>query len=350
MAKSKLRSTFKTVVTALVSIVFLFAGLLICLIISQFLQSNEFSFLSIGITVGSIAIGLILSTITHNFAHYLVGNIFHYRLISYDFNEIIMIPAKKESSATRQAIYYAAGIVCNLILGIALLLVLFLAPLKLPTIILLFLVAVSFIWIITAGIQAVSYYSDGIPTDGKVLWGLLFHSDFSKYYTDNTNLFSALKIGLRPAEIPMRSYSNDAELQATDSLLVLYLYYKALDVKKASVLIKYVKLLEDNLTVIPQSIHDTVICELCYANAVMGLQQQATSYFSLMKQLPAESRSMPYYRALAAYFFYCKTNCKQALLSVSYAMEMADSCEFKGMLDLEQELLQTLLQEIAEEI
>lgn len=350
MAKSKLRSICKNIVTTLVTIVFLLASLLICLIISQFLQSNEFSFQAVGIVVGSIAISLFLATQAHNWGHYLMGNMFHYRLISHDLNEITMIPSQKESSMTRQALYYAAGILCNLLLGIAVLVILFVIPVKLPVIVFLFLVALSFTLLVTAGIQAVSYYSDGIPTDGKVLWGLLFHSSFSDCYIANNNLLAALKGGLRPGQILMRSYSSTAELQATDSLLVLYLYYKALDLKKASVLVKYVKLLEDNLSVIPQSIHDTVICELCYANAVMGLDEQAASYFSLLKHLPPEARSMPYYRALAAYFFYCRGNCRQALSAISYAMETSASCEFKGMLALEQELLQTLLQEIAEEV
>lgn len=350
MAKSTLRSILKQIVTILVAIVFTFAFLFIAFIISQFLQSNEFSFLSIAITVGFLGISLFISSLTHNLGHFLVGNIFHYQKISHNSSGFTMIPTQKETSMIRQILYYASGILCNLILGIAIFCVACFAPLGLPTIPWLFLFTFGVTLFVSACVQAISYYSEGVPTDGKVVWGLLFHSDFAKYYVATTNLFGALKTGLRPSQIPMRSYSREAELQSSDMLLVLYLYYKALDLQKASAMIKYVNILEENLSIVPKSLHSTVVCELCYANTVMGLDEQAATYFSLMKKLPADTRSMSYYRALAYYFLYCKDNYKQALSAISYAIETSDSCEFKGMLALEQQLLQALLQNMAEEL
>lgn len=348
MANTKLRAVLKSIVTLLVAIAFILALLFIGLIISQFLQSNEFSLKSIAVVIFFIGISAWIAGQTHRLGHFIVGSLFHYQLISYQLQDISQIPLQKEKNATRQIWYYASGILCNLLLGIILLLFLLLAPINMPTLLWLFLFTLSITWLVSGCLQAVSYYNEGKPTDGKILWGLLFHSDFSHYYVATVNLFTALKAGFRPSQIPMHSYEEGKELQSSDAVLLLYLYYKALDLQKAPVLLKYVKMLENNFAIIPQHLQPTVICELCYASTLKGQNTLAKSYFSLMRDFPAEERTLSYYRACAYYFFYVKGNTKQALSAISYALETYASCEFEGMLAMEQALLQSLLQNITE--
>ncbi len=350
MANPKLRSILKSAVTILVSIAFIFAILFIGLIISQFLQSNEFSFQSIAVVVIFIGVSTLIAAQTHRFGHFLAGTLLHYQLLSYNLRGISMIPLQKEKDTTKQIWYYASGILCNLILGLVTLLILLLAPLKLPALLWLFLFTLSLTWLVTGALQSVSYFNEGTPTDGKILWGLLFRSDFSHYYTSTVNLLGALKAGYRPSQIPMQSYKEEKEVQASDGIFLLYLYYKALDLQKASIMLKYSKMLENNFAMIPQHLQPTVICELCYTSTLKGQTHLAKSYFSLMRDFPAENRNLSYYRACAYYFFYGKGNRKQALSAISYALETYASCEFSGIASMEQDLLQTLLQDIMDKL
>ncbi len=350
MANPKLRSILKLAVTILVSIAFIFAILFIGLIISQFLQSNEFSFQSIAIVVIFIGVSALIAGQTHRLGHFLAGTLLHYQLISYKLQDISMIPLQKEKDKINQIWYYAAGILCNLVLGLTTLLVILLAPLGLPTLLWLFLFTLSITWLATGTLQTVSYFNEGTPTDGKVLWGLLFRTDFSHYYVSTINLLTALKAGYRPSQIPMHSYNEDKELQSSDAIFLLYLYYKALELQKASVMLKYSKMLENNFAMIPQHLQPTVICELCYASTLKGQTHLAKSYFSLMRDFPAENRNLSYYRACAYYFFYGKGNIKQALSAISYALETYSTCEFEGIAAMEQALLQTLMQDITDNL
>ena len=223
MANKKLRAILKSIVTIFVSIAFLFAILFIGLIISQFLQSNEFSFQSILVAIGFIGISILIAKQTHQLAHLWIGSLFHYRLISYNLQGISMLPLETEQKRTHIIWYYAAGILCNLILGCLLLLILFLLPVPIPALLQFFLFALSITLFAYSGLQAISYCSDGLPTDGKILWGLLFHSDFSKYYLGTTQLAESLKIGLRPSQLPLPSYEEETEITSSDMISLLYL-------------------------------------------------------------------------------------------------------------------------------
>ena len=94
----------------------------------------------------------------------------------------------------------------------------------------------------------------------------------------------------------------------------------------------------------------TVLCELCYASTLKGQTELAKSYYSLMREFPPEDRTLSYYRACAYYFFYCKGNMRQTLSAISYEMELLSSCPFAGMVAMEQDLLQNLLQDFQEQL
>ena len=349
MKNAKLRSICKNIITVIVGIAFIFAILFIGFIISQFLRSNEFSFQSCLILILFIGGSVLIAKQTHQLGHFLAGTILRFQLVSYNFQEIIMIPKKKDCKPTHFLWYYASGILCNLLLGIiALLLLAFFSSQKL-SLLELFLFTLGITWLCSGALQSVSYFSEGVPTDGKIIWGLLFHSDFSNYYIATTNLFHALKQGVRPANLLLNAYEDDnQELQSSDIVFLLYLYYQALDLQNASALLKYSQLLEDNFALIPQHLQAAVICELCYTSTLKGEADVAKSYFSFMREFPAEDRTLSFYRACAYYYFYNKGNTKQALSAISYSLDTISSCPFSGMVEMEQSLLQTLLQEIRE--
>lgn len=350
MANKKLHTILKWILTFFVGLAFVFAILFIGLIISQFLQSNEFSFQAILVAVGFIGASVIITKQTHLLGHYFIGLLFHYRLISYNLQGISMIPLQKEKNSAHLIWYYAAGILCNLVLGCLLVLLLWLLPLQSMPLLQFFLFALCITLFAYGGLQSLSYCSDGLPTDGKILWGLLFHSDFSKYYVSTVHLSEALKVGLRPSQLPLQSYKEESEVTSSDAVFLLYLYYKALDLQKASTMLKYVKMLENNFSIIPQHLQATVICELCYASTLKGQTHLAQSYYALMREFPAEDRTLSYYRACAYYFFYGKGNIRQTLSAISYGMETLSACPFSGIAAMEQTLLQNLLQDMQEHL
>lgn len=343
MLKLSLRQVIRQLVTITVTAFFMVSGFLIGLVISQILQSNQYSLLSILFVICYAAISIGLSVLCHNLGHWIAGACMGYQLISQSILQISMVPYKRPVTWLNQCWYFASGILLNFLLGVLLLLFFRRMPWELHNLYRLLILSIAAALILHSCITLTSFFSSEIPNDGKLLWGLLFGKSFSIYYITETNYLQALKAGIPPRDIPLCPFPDRSQLYAQDYLLALQWYYKALDLRKTKYVLHFAEFLAAHLQNLPSPLYRQVLCELCFLHCLKGKHVEATAYYEEVQDCIENSYDIFHLRIRSYYEAFVRQDLPAAIFYAKAGLSFQNTYDYKGLLPMETTLLQEIL-------
>ena len=258
-----------------------------------------------------------------------------------------MVPSHKDPTLGKSLFYISGGVMATLLAGIIFLMLFIFNPFSLNPQILFFLLSLSLSFFLNTGINISSYYSDGIPTDGKLIWNIIFKSStFPEYYINMTNIGRSLEYGIRPKRIPMKDFDLSKDPSSFDIIFILNLYYKALDDKDISSAMKYFRLLEKNISKVPENLAYHVNGELCFINCVIGNSDKSAYYYEKIKDAIENKFDMTSLRIRAYFEYYADHDNSASLFFLKAALCSRDNFENKGLIPLETRFIKELLQKI----
>ena len=309
-------------------------------------------------------IGIFIAINIHEFGHFVFGKLFDYKLISYRIsifsweknNEEIkfsikknkgysglckMLPPKKKLSSSKQLLFYSGGILFNLILFIAFLLLgLFLF--NYIEIISHAVLIIAIINLFMAIFNLLPLYFKNNPSDGKIIWGFIFKKSYVEKLIENNRISSQLAAGVRPRNLDISLSLDMDNLKGYDMGLLIFLYFKELDNNNLKKVNEYISLIEKNLDVIPAHSLPAFYYELCYNGCIMKDKEKAKKYYQKSGKTLQEDQDINGLRVKAYYRYYIKGDNKKALKYCEDALDVADKHPLKGQALMEKDLIKKL--------
>ena len=342
---------FKKVLTLFIIAFFMISGFLVGFILSQILNNEGYTLSSILILSAFICVGIYSALAFHNLGHFLAGKIFGYKLLSYNFIEIVMVPFKKPVGYGIQCLYFLSGILMNLFMVIPTIAFLVFypsltfLPQPMNSLLHLQILILLICFLYAALINLTSFVSNDRLSDGKFIWGILFHNTNIKYNLDKFNIDQAILFGVRPRQIPIDNspYDSNYVFDYSDMPNILNLYYRALDSNNIRTVLKFYNIMESNISVIPQDFIPIVKGEICFINCIKGDVKNATYYFNSVKADIENNYSMTALRILAYYEYYINENLTYSRFYAKAAFHFQASFKQKGLIPVETRLLNDIL-------
>ena len=357
------RKMGRSVVILFVTLFYMISGFLVGFFVSQILYTAKYSLLAILSVTLFVGIGLLIASVLHNVGQYLVGSLLGYKFLYWNFEDFLMLPNKRRPSSSSMLFYNLSGILLNLLVGAVILLIVFYSGInfvsfkiaytyiktyELTISLKLFFFFLAGILIIHSVINLTSFRSGSTPSKGKIIWSLLFRTGHALKYLYIIYYPLYIELGFRPGDIPLNIpifIGKDFPYRSEDVFFILAAYYKALDSNDIKSVLVYETILNNNLSLIPDSLKYIVNCELCFINSIKSNSEKAEYFFNEVisdktSALPFDIRTL---RVHAYYEFYVNNNIDNTVTYANLALDLRTSHCQKGMIPLETFLLRDII-------
>ncbi len=311
-----------------------------------------------------IFIAVFININIHEFGHYIFGKALGYRLLFYRISIFAwnnenskmkfslirnrgysglcgMLAPERRLASYKHALYIAGGLILNLLTGILFILV--------PSILSIHYMLANFFTItgVTALLLAllnfIPYISENMPTDGKLLWGLILKKPFAGKLMEFNELNTQLAVGVRPRDIKLSQPPSGDDLDYIDLMLVLYSYFKAIDTPAPEKVSNLAGIMERNLDILPAYILPGFYYELCYVSCIHDNPEKAGDYYLKSGKVLQRDKDINGMRVKAYYEYYINKNAGAALKLCEQGLSAAGEFPLKGQGEMEKDLLLMLL-------
>lgn len=353
------RSKGKKLLKIIKTIFYIFIGLFFILIIlDSGLKALKLIFIIILLEI----INFILVINIHEFGHFVFGMMYGYELLSYrigffswnkengkikfriiknkGYSGLCMMIPKEETSVFKEVLFYASGILFNLLTGIItiVLSLLYINNQYLNIFLNLFGVISIFIGLL----NLLPIMSSNNPSDGKIIWSLILKKPFAKELVIKKKILLELTSGIRPSQIDIPSI-NYNEISGITLQNIFIAYLKALDSNNLAEMIEYAKILEDNIDLYPTIALPGLLYELCYLGCITNDLNKAKTYYNRARNTLLKDKDVNGCRVKAYYEYYVNNDLNKALELCNDGLEVADKFPIKGQALVEQDLIKSLI-------
>jgi hypothetical protein len=309
-----------------------------------------------------IYISIFLIINIHEFGHFLFGKMFKYKLYAYKIGFLTwkkengkirfsieknkgysgyagMLPPDKIPSKTKLILFYAGGIILNVITG-------FIALYFNVKYGINYLASFWILSFILAFFNLLPMKSAGNPLDGKLIWTLFLGKENAEVLM-NINIISAqLTRGIRPKEVELLKTNIDKNLTSDEISLILYTYFYALDSQDYDNLEKYAKRLEEVLYNCPTILLPPLCYELCFYYCVNNNIDKSKEYYKKIEKQIEKDEDSNGCRVKAYYNYYIKNNLDKAKEYCEKGMLNIKKFPIRGQAKMEVELINTLKEKL----
>lgn len=355
------------------AVVYTVIAMLICIaLLSSWFTGEWADFKSISIDIIFMIIALALGVNIHELGHVVFGKIVGYRLISYSIGPFTwlnengkmrfsirknkgygglcsMMPPDKNLSNYQYGMYYAGGIFFNT-LSASTLAVTYIALGDLSDKMNSFFLDFIFCWVLLAGFNLLPLILGNNPTDGKLIWSMLIKSPFTEKLICLNRISVQRSSGSRPRDIPITVLPNTEKPDAFDMILVLYLYFKALDSDNQVDILFYSGIIEKNIESFSNISLPAVYNELCFSACIAGDMKKAKAYYNKAENILKNDKDISGFRVKAYYEYYINGSDGEALSCCKNALKLAGKYPSKGQAKMEVSLIEKLQSKISDKL
>lgn len=314
-----------------------------------------------------IYIAIFLHINIHEFGHFVFGKTFGYKLISYriwifawnyengkmKFSIIksngygglcAMIPPEKELEVYKELLFYAGGILLNILSGILFIRVNYIFT-GLSETIKFFFAIIGIVGIFLGSINLLSFFTGNIPTDGKIIWSKILKKPLADKMMIVTKLMAQLSAGIPPRDLVI---DPDMELdkETFDLYIILYKYYKALDSNNVEEMNSNARILEKNIEFFPAHSLPSLYYELCYLACISGDEDKAKNYYEKAGKILERDKDVNGLRVKAYYEYYINKDLEAAATYCDNALAVVNKFPVKGQAFMEEDLVKALKEKI----
>ncbi|MCI8538561.1 MAG: M50 family metallopeptidase [Oscillospiraceae bacterium] len=308
--------------------------------------------------IGTMLVGCVLVTNIHELGHLTAGLLQGYRLLSYRMGPVCweyengkmvirfrlnkgysglcaMLPPKRRSGRLAHLYYYAGGILFNLLTAGLLMLWLRLGAGTLwlrdaLTLIAFFSLAIGLV-------NLIPYFSQGNPTDGKMIWTLLAGKEEAKAYLALTQVSAQLASGVRPGRLKLPK-SLDCLPQGK-----LFEYYFLLDRGELDQAWAALGELERTIDRFPSVGVTALYYELCFSACLREDIPKAKEWHERVQLTLDQDKDANGLRVRAYYAWYAEGDWAGARTLAQEGQAVLSVYPVQGQAEMEGELLRKLL-------
>jgi hypothetical protein len=331
------------------------------------LFSGEWTLARVILFLLFIFIAIFININIHEFGHFIFGKRLGYTLVSYrvaiftwnnengqmKFSIIknkgydglcAMIPPERPLPPCKDGLYYAGGIILNILSGLVFIGVRFL-PLGFSQPVNSFFSILGGIAVVLGIINFIPFVSQNNPTDGKILWSIIFKKPFARKLIEITKMSSQLSAGIRPRDM-QASYSIAGDnLEVFDIMAMIFSYFKALD-NNSEDMMYYIDLLEKNIDTFPPQLLPSVYYELCYTGCISGDENKAKEYYKKAGKILQHDKDINGLRVKAYYQYHINKDIEAAMILCENALAVAHKFPIKGQGLMEKDLVISLIEQM----
>ncbi|MHB8963991.1 MAG: M50 family metallopeptidase, partial [Saccharofermentanales bacterium] len=314
-----------------------------------------------------LVITIFLHTSIHEFGHFIIGKMGGFQLLSYrilfltwnyengDIKFSVrknvsydglcaMIPPAKSPSQAFMLLFYAAGVIVNLLASVVCLAALIFNPLMNPGI-RLFLVVFAVTGLFVVTLNSLPIIVKNTPTDGKIIWSVLLKNAFAQELMEFQKISLQLAAGVRPRELVMDSVLP-VNLDSQSMMFLLHRYFKELDSDHLEGMVECCDLFEKNLDKIQHHMLTPFFYELCHTACVAGVHEKAVLQYDKAGQILQKDKDVNGMRVKAYYEYYAKNDIDAARAFATAGLAVVDKFPIKGQATMEKDLLEKLMAKI----
>jgi hypothetical protein len=330
------------------------------------LFSGQWSVGQVLLFVLGIFLALFVHINMHEFGHFVFGKLAGYRLISYRIGFLAwncengkmkfsiipnksysglcaMVPPEHELPSYKNVMYYAGGLLANVLVSAMALFVVAWYP-GLPAEAKTLLTGMAALGLALAAINVLPFTTQNTPTDGKILWSMLLNRPFARQLIDVQKMMTQLSAGIRPRDIQAPELADTSDIAGFELISLIYLYFKALDSNNREMVLYYAKICEQNLDRIPHHLLPSFYYELCFVGCITGDKEKATVYHNKAGKILQSDKDVNGLRVKAYYECYVNDNSMLAKELCTRALSVVDKFPLKGQAVMERELVEKLLE------
>lgn len=342
-------------------------GLIIGIIGITFIDNfsnGEFRFKTLILIALFIFISIFININIHEFGHLIFGKMFGYKLMSYRISFLAwnnengkmkfsiiknkgygglcaMIPPEQEIVNYKNGLFYAGGIILNILTGSIFLIIAFFTS-NITETVNLFFILMGVIALFFGLVNLLPLISYNNPTDGKIIWSLILKKPFAKKLIEINRMSAQLSAGIRPRDLKISLPIDTDNPQMLEMMKILYLYFKALDNNNGESMNYYADLLEKNIENFPNQGLPAIYYELCFLSCISNDKDKAKLYYEKGGKILKMDKDINGLRAKAYYEYYINKDEKLSMKLCEEAILVADKFPIKGQGLLEKDLIESL--------
>jgi len=311
---------------------------------------------------------IILTVINiHEFGHLIFGKLFGYKLLRYSvgifsWNNVNskmkfsikmnigygglcgMIPPDKDIKIFKIGLFYAGGIIFNILFGIILLSIIHYST-NLSSAISLLLNFTGIVSIVSGFLNFIPITSSNNPSDGLLLWSIILKKPIAKKYMAISNIIAKLSSGIRPRDLQMSNLDTDNS-DRYYFMSYIYSYFIALDNNDINSMIHYSNIMKNNIQSTPTLQLTPLYYELCYLGCILNDIDEAKKFYKKAGNNLQKDNDINGLRIKAYYEYYINKNPESALKYCLKALEVANKFPIKGQALMEKDLINVLIEMI----
>jgi len=301
----------------------------------------------------------------HELGHFFFGKLAGYKLIMYKAGPLcwkyenghfkfelekvkgylglcMMIPPATVTDKKSNLLYYAGGILMNILTGMIALLFALLTP----NISSLLFLGLSIFGLLSIGMGVLNLrpsMSQNNPTDGMILWSLWKGNDFVEGFIMINRMQIELSMGIRPRDLKeLTDEDGDTAEPYIRIYKLIYLLYKAWDERDMDKVKRQANRIHGMMTLVPTAVEDPVKFELCSAYAATGEIEKARNYYSEVQVKLDKENDCNGFRIKAYYTWFVEKDRDTALSLCRQGLAVTEKYPLKGQAVMEEELLKQL--------
>lgn len=333
------------------------------------LKSIGFRPIDFFIILISLYAWMFISINIHEFGHFIFGKKAKYKLIGYSiacfnwfyengkvkfylkFNKEIgglccMMPTK-ESSRKDHLLFISGGVIFNFISILLMFVGVFLVPsgkVLLKGILIAGIVVTSLLAIM----NFIPIKSIGIATDGNIFWSILRNEPSGQIYLKILSVTNKLRGGVSFKDLDLNiDTENSEKIDAAKLQILLYGYFKALDLDNIEEVRSNIEFLENHIDIIPEYSRPGFYNEFIYYYSAIELKEEkAKEYFTKTKKLLINDKDINGRRTLASYKLFIENDYEEAKRCCFDGLSVKDKFPFKGQALLEEKLIMRILNKV----
>lgn len=192
--------------------------------------------------------------------------------------------------------------------------------------------------------------SIGIATDGNIFWSILRNEPSGEIYLKILDVTNKLRGGLSFKDLDLDSNLNIKSSEKVDVAtiqIVLYEYFKDLDLENIEGVKNKIKFLENHIDIIPEYSRPGFYNEFIYYYSAIELREEkAKKYFTKAKKLLLNDKDINGRRTLASYKLFIENDYEEAKICCFDGLSVKDKFPFKGQALLEEKLIMGILDKV----
>jgi hypothetical protein len=316
-----------------------------------------------------LLLGFFLSIHIHEMGHCLLGLMFGYRLISYRVGFLAwnyengrmrfailrnrgygglcaMVPPEQELRPGQAILFFSGGLLANYFTAMAALSAQGLLSLTTSSRLFLFSLGAASLFLAVTNSFPLTVGNN--PTDGKILWGLIFKEPAAEKMVRIHRLTAQLAAGVRPAELALPESWPAGSVDVYDLTLLVYRYFQALDQNDANQAQMLAQQLELSTAAFPAFMQPSLYYELTFMAAVSNNPERAKHFHQKAGQILQKDEDVNGLRVKAYFAWFVQQNAREAIRLARQGIDVAALFPLAGQGKMEAELLRTLLRTIEE--